>query len=164
MMWPPGGLRQKHVVVSAMQEAERQAGLDTILAALAQKGAQEAALAQELAALRGQEQVGDAGTSGQLPGCNHLCTAACPFAAGRQCSWPRLTSTSPCSKCLRTPAVGSGRQRRPKPLAPSLPKQAAAAHRRSSTRLSHEHAAWPGTLHSCWPCSAAGHQGPPRGA
>ena len=59
-----------------MQEAERQAGLDTILAALAQKGAQEAALAQELAALRGQEQVGDAGTTGQSPWYHSLCTAA----------------------------------------------------------------------------------------
>ena len=50
-----------------MQEAERQAGLDTILAALAQKGAQEAALANELAALRGQEQVGVAGATGPPP-------------------------------------------------------------------------------------------------
>ena len=58
---------ERHVVVPALQEAERQAGLDTILAALAQKGAQEAALANELAALRGQEQVGTAGTTGQPP-------------------------------------------------------------------------------------------------
>lgn len=77
MLWPLRSLRRIHVLIPALQEAERQGGLDTILAALAQKGAQEAALALELAALRGQEQVGmlgpgssrlDATTFAQQPG------------------------------------------------------------------------------------------------
>ena len=90
-----------------MQEAERQAGLDTILAALAQKGAQEAALAKELAALRGQEQVGNAGATGQPTWCHHLCTAAMSGCHWQAVSSRRLTLTltSPCSKCLPTSAV-----------------------------------------------------------